>query len=84
MHGSGVAIMSFSNGNVVDGTVQLKLVSGSTTQDLATAEASTKYNVVFPYNDGDEVVLTETGTGKIVVHSLECADHGEGGRTRGE
>ena len=71
-----------ANGGV-GGTVQLKLVSGSNKEDLATADAPTKHKVVFPYNDGDEVVLTATNTGKIVVHSLECADHGEEGEARG-
>jgi len=75
MHGSGIAIMSFSNGNSADGnTVELKLVSGSNTMDLATAKTTAKHDVVFPYNNGDEVVLSETNTGTIVVHSLKCAD----------
>lgn len=82
MHGSGAAIIRFGNINsngLDDNAVKLKLVRGSSTIDLATAKAdATTVDAVFQYKDGDEVVLTETSTGMIFLHSLECADYGEG------
>lgn len=83
MQGAGVAIIRFFNGDATDksSSVKLQRVRKQQKTDLTNTNVggknADKIDFIFQYKDGDEMVLSETNTGVIVVDSVRCSDVSE-------
>ena len=80
MQGNGVAVIRFFNGDTTDqsNSVKLQRVRNQQKTDLTDTNVggknADKIDMIFQYKNGDEMVLSETNTGVIVVDSVRCSD----------